>query len=299
MKTVFTTMGIGGSPQGFATVKTEDELIGLIKSNKNTRWRVIGEGSNIIFDNKGFGGLIIKNEIKELKIVGRTVYAGAGNNLNGFIKKIINKGLSGMEKMSGIPGTVGGAIYGCAGAYGQEIRDCLSRVRVFDGRKIKWLTKKQCGFSYRDSIFKKKTGWTILGAEFKFQKSDSKKLTKISREIIKLRNQKYPPGLKCPGSFFKNIVLKNIKPAVRKRLLPKIDKDRIFGGKVPVGYLLDLVGAKGMKIGGIAVSEKHGNLIYNVNGGTFSDLQKLIKILKQKVYKKFGIKLEEEVQYLS
>lgn len=132
------------------------------------------------------------------------------------------------------------------------------------------------------------------------KKKNSKKLINKSREIIKLRKEKYPLGLLCPGSFFKNIIIKDIKPAaLRKKLLKKVGKDKIMFGKIPAGYILEIVGAKGMKYGGIKVAEHHGNLIYNFGKGRASEIKKLAKILKVKVKRRFGLELEEEIQYLN
>jgi len=295
-----TTIKIGGRVKYYLAVKKEKDLISAIKFAKanNIKWHIIGDGSNLVPNDSGFAGLIIKNEIKEFKRNKNKVLVGAGNNLLRFILKLNQLGLAGMEKMAGIPGTIGGAIYGCAGAYGQEIKDCLKRVKFFDGKKLCWLSKKQCQFKYRDSVFKKKD-WVIVAAEFIFRKGDPKKLSKISREIIKIRNQKYSKKLFTPGSFFKNIVIKSIKPLqLRKKFLSKINKNKIIHGKVPAGYLLEEVGAKGMRIGNIKVADYHGNLIINLGNGKTSDIEKLAKILKNKVKRKFGIELEEEVRYL-
>ncbi|MDP3763247.1 MAG: UDP-N-acetylmuramate dehydrogenase [bacterium] len=296
-----TTLKIGGPAKYFINVKSERELIEAIEwaRKSKARWCVIGEGSNLIPNDKGFDGLIIKNEIRNLKINGDKVFVGAGNSLLKVIYKLNKLGLAGMEKMAGIPGTVGGAIYGSAGAYGMEVKNNLVRVKIFDGAKIRWLSKKHCHFKYRESIFKTKKGWIILAAEFNLKSGNPKKLYKISKEIIKLREQKYWPNLLCPGSFFKNIVVEEIRPAaLKKKLLSKISKEKIIYGKITSGYLLETIGAKGMKYGGIKVAEHHGNLIYNSGHGKASEIEKLARILKVKVKKKFGIKLEEEIQYL-
>jgi UDP-N-acetylmuramate dehydrogenase len=296
-----TTLKIGGPAKYFINVKSERELIEAIEwaRKSKARWYVIGEGSNLIPDDKGFDGLIIKNEIKNLKISGDKVFVGAGNNLLKVIYRLNKLGLAGMEKIAGIPGTIGGAIYGSAGAYGKEIKDNLVRIKIFDGDRTKWLSKKQCRFKYRESIFKIRRDWIVLAAEFKLKSGNPKELCKISKEIIKLREQKYCPGLLCPGSFFKNIVVEEIRPAVlKKKFLSKIPKEKIIYGKIPSGYLLETIGAKGMKCGKIKVAEHHGNLIYNSGHGKSEEIIKLAKILKNKVKKNFGINLEEEVQYL-
>ncbi len=292
-----TTLGIGGKAADFVEVKNEREMEKLFRENKR-RWRVIGSGSNIVAPDSGFHGLVIKIGIKAFGVKGKTVYAGAGSNLLDFIKKINRHGFRGMEKMAGIPGTVAGAIYGNAGAYGQEIKDNIFRVRIFDGEKIKWISKNKCKFGYRSSIFKKNKNWVIVGAEFSFAKGNPRELSKISKDIIKLREKKYKPGLLCPGSFFKNIIIKDLKLIVRKKLLSKIDNSKIMYGKAPAGYLLEEVGAKGMSSGNVRIAQHHGNLIYNAGGGKARDIRKLSRILKDRVSRKFGVRLEEEVQYL-
>jgi len=295
------TIKIGGMAKFFTNIKSEKELMEIIKwAKKNkVKWFVVGEGSNLIPNDNGFEGLVVKNEINEFKTKDNKVFLGAGNNLLKSIFKLNRLGIAGMEKMAGIPGTVGGAIRGSAGAYGQEIKDNIVRVKVYDGNKIFWLSKKQCHFAYRESIFKKNKNWVILVAEFKFKKRKSKKLSKISNAIIKLRQQKYWPDLLCPGSFFKNIVIKNIKPlSLKKKLLSRIPENKVTHGKVSAGYLLETIGSKGMGYGNIKVAKHHGNLIYNTGKGKSSEITKLAEILKNRVRKKFGISLEEEIQYL-
>lgn len=293
-----TTLEIGGKTKFFVNVKNEKELEDSIKKAGVLPWFVIGSGSNIVASDSGYEGLIIKINIQDFKISGGKVIVGGGNNLLAFIKRINGLGFSGMEKMAGIPGTVAGAIYGNAGAYGEEIKDNIVRVRIFDGKKFKWISKKECKFGYRNSYFKKNKKWIIVRAEFKFKKGDPKKLDQISRGIMRLREKKYRRGILCPGSFFKNIVLKDLDKMKLKRILGKIDESKINHGKLPSGYLLEEVGAKGMRFGNIYVSKNHGNLIFNNGGGRASDIKKLADILRDKVRKKFGILLEEEVQYL-
>ena len=296
-----TTMKVGGPAKYFFIARNEINLIKATKwaEENKINWYVVGEGSNLIPNDNGFNGLIIQNQIEEFKKAGNKIYAGAGNNLLKFIFRVNKLGLSGMEKMAGIPGTVGGAIYGCAGAYGQEIKNCLVEVRIYDGKTIKWISKNQCRFNYRESIFKVKKNRVILGVEFKFKRGNSKKLLDESKKIIKLREEKYHPGLLCPGSFFKNIIIDDIKPmALRKKILEKIDKNKIMFGKIPIGYILEIIGARGMKCGGIKLAKHHGNLIYNSGKGKTSQIRKLSKMLKDKVKRKFGLNLKEEIQYI-
>jgi len=202
------------------------------------------------------------------------------------------EGYVGMEKMTGIPGTVGGAVYGNAGAYGQVVSDKLLRVKVFDGKKVTWVPKKLCKFGYRESIFKKNK-WVLLEAEFLFNsRVDPAELKKAAADTLTLRLKKYKPGLKCPGSFFKNIEVKDL---TREQLV-KIPKEKIVYEKVPAGYLLEEVGAKGKKLGKILIADFHANLFINTGGGNPTDFYNLAKTYAEKVEEKFGIKLEPEVQ---
>ena len=118
-------------------------------------------------------------------------------------------------------------------------------------------------------------------------------MKKISREIIKTREKKYQPGLRCPGSFFKNVLMENIS----EKSLESIDKKKIIEGKIPAGYLLEEAGAKGMKLGGVRIANFHGNLLINSGRAKAKEVKKMVAILKRKVHKKFGIELEEEVRY--
>ena len=292
-----TTLGIGGAAKFFAEVKKEGELPSIFSEAKRRKleWYVLGSGSNIVAADPGFPGLIVRVNIKKFERSGIKLMVGAGNNLFEFIKKINQLGFSGMERMAGIPGTIAGAIYGNAGAYGQEICDHLVRVRIFDQKKFRWLSKKACQLRYRDSLFKERKDWVIVGAEFKFLKDSPKKLEKISRDIVRLRLKRYPREMSCPGSFFKNILWSNLPKSQKKRIPP----DKVVYGKVPAGYLLEEVGAKGLSSGGIRIARHHANLFYNAGGGRAQDIKKLAELLKKKVYRKFGGRLEEEIQYLS
>ncbi|HEY4476553.1 MAG TPA: UDP-N-acetylmuramate dehydrogenase [Candidatus Paceibacterota bacterium] len=304
----YTTFGIGGRADYFLEVRNPEELVLAVKLavKDKMRYEVIAGGSNVVFSDKTFDGLVIHYRVKKqgstLKTrQGRTLKCEAGLLLSRLIETAISNGLAGLETLSGIPGTVGGAIVGNAGAYGQTISDCLTRVEIFDPKNVRhsvshkrWLTKKQCRFAYRESVFKSKN-WLILRAEFKLKKGDKKVLAKKSREIIKVRSEKYNPNLRCPGSFFKNVLISDVSRVT----LARIDKQKIRAGKIPAGYLLEAVGAKGRRVGGIYVADFHGNLLINDGHGTYRDVRLLAAKLKKLVQKKFGIELDEEVRYIN
>jgi len=291
----FTTLKLGGNIGHFYQAGTTKELIkALICAEALAeKYIVIGDGSNLLVSDKGFGGLVIKNSTKGIIVDGNRVEISSGENLWQAIKIIIDKGLGGIENMSAVPGTVGGAIYGNAGAYGQTISDKLVRVKVYKDSRIYWLNKDQCGFDYRESRFKK-TGEIILKGEFFFEKSDRKVLLQKANEIVDMRMKKFPPKLKCPGSFFKNIPAEELS----KDVLVKIPKDKIVYGKLPVAYLLEQVGAKGDRLGKVKVTDYHANLFVNLGGANSKDFYTLAKKYQRLVYKKYGIKIEPEVQFV-
>jgi UDP-N-acetylmuramate dehydrogenase len=296
------TFRIGGKAEYFCAVKNFDELIKAIKwaREKKIPWQVFAGGSNIVFPDGKLKGLLIQIKnglIRADRGNKRLITVDAGVLLADVIKKSISLGWRGLETLSGIPGTVGGAIVGNAGAYGHSISEVVQKVEILDEKlKPRWFTKAQCKFAYRESIFKHRL-YIVLRAVMKFEKGNKKALQKISRDIIKIRLKRYKPELKCPGSFFKNVVISRIKRNTRANLTNKIDKKKIIDGKIPAGYLLEQVGAKGMRIGGIEIAKFHGNLFINRGDATARDVKRLAKLLKGRVYRKFGIKLEEEIRY--
>ena len=278
-----TRFGFGGEARELVVARTENSITSALRKP----YYILGDGTNVIASDKGFKGRVVKVATSGLEIKKNKILCEAGVKLQKLVDTANKNGLEGLETLAGIPGTVGGAIFGTAGAYGKEISDNLKRVKIFDGSQARWIPKKSCAFSYRESVFSAKGGsasggktnpWVILAAEFRFKKSGPKQLIKKSKEIVRVREKKYRPNLRCAGSIFKNIVVE--------------------GGKIPAGSLLESVGAKEMRIGGVYGAPYHANLLINNGRGKAADAKKLINILKNKVYKKYGIRLEEEVRYL-
>jgi UDP-N-acetylmuramate dehydrogenase len=148
----------------------------------------------------------------------------------------------------------------------------------------------QVDFGYRSSIFKSFKDWIVLDVVLNLKPADSDELRATADGILKIRNEKYPPTMKCAGSIFKNLMLADLPPGV------EVPAKVVREGKVPSAYFLEAAGAKGLAIGGLRVADYHANLIYNKGGGTARDLWHLIETLKVGVWEKFGIRLEEEVQ---
>ncbi len=288
------TFRIGRRAARLGRVRTPDELISLVRWAKKTGLpcRVFAGGSNIVFPDRTLGGLLVQIAGGNLVFHKRRCIADAGVPLAEVIDQAIRRGLQGLETLSGIPGTVGGAVVGNAGAYGHSISEAIRRVEVWDGARRRFLTRRQCRFEYRESIFKKKP-LLLLRVMLQFRRGNTNHLRKISRGIVRLRLRKYRPGLRCPGSFFKNVLVRDAP----KASLERIDPAKIIEGKIPAGYLLEQVGAKGMRVGGVVIAPFHGNLFINRGGATARDVRTLARILKRRVSRRFGIHLEEEIRY--
>ncbi len=306
----YTTFKVGGVVRYLTEVCTPEEFVEAVKYAKTLKMPhyVLAGGSNVVFKD----GLL---DIFVIKLVTPEIWLSDGSlkpdisrciknreleiacdgavKLADLIKFSLDLGLAGLETLSGIPGTVAGAIVGNAGAYGHNISEPLVEVLVFDGESTYWVKKEDCNFVYRDSIFKY-SGQLVLSALFKFERGTKTELIKRSEDIILTRERKYAPELLCPGSFFKNVLVSDVSSDI----LTTIDQSKIIEGKIPAGYLLEQVGAKGMKCGGVCVTDFHGNLLVNDGTATFENVWELANDLRQLVKERFGIALEEEVRYI-
>jgi len=255
---------------------------------------VIGGGSNLIVSDAGFRGIVLKLNSSGICIDGSRAIAEGGALLQRLVDATIAAGLAGIHTMTGIPGSVGAAVYGNAGAYGHSIAEWTRQVRFFDGEATRVFTNAECEFHYRESVFKKHKEWIVLSVELELEFGSAAELKAKADGILAIRNEKYPPEMKCAGSIFKNYLLAELPEQVAAEL----PKTVIREGKVPSAYFLEQVGAKGMQVGDIHVADYHANLIYNAGHGTARDLLTVISELKQRIGTRFGIPLEEEVQYV-
>lgn len=293
--------GIGGRVKYLCEVSTEKEVMSALKIAKRSKIPhfILGGGCNLVFSDKLHDLFVIKLKGGKISInkSKMTIMCDAGVKLFSLVEESVKNGFSGIENLIGIPGTVGGAIYGNAGAYGNSIGAVVESVKIFDGKEVRNIKAKDCKFHYRGSIFKKKK-WVILGAKFKFKKGKADELTAKMKEILDIRNKKFPMDMKCPGSYFKNILIDELDE-MSKRFLEKEENkklaDKIIGGKLPAGCLLEEIGAKGMRVGDVAVSDFHANIMINLGNGTFDDLMELADKLKEKGFKFFLARFKEEV----
>jgi UDP-N-acetylmuramate dehydrogenase len=276
----YSTFLVGGPADYFLNAKKTEEIQEAIEFAKaySLPYFILGKGSNILFDDKGFRGLIIKIETENVLVDNDKVTADAGVNIARLIQFSIENGLSGLEKWIGLPGTVGGAVRGNAGCNGLETKDILVNATILNPKtgEIKEVDNEYLQYAYRESKLKK-VNEIVLSATFRLNKDQLTKeqQQKIMTEIRKFRLTMQPSG-SSSGSFFKN---------------PLPDK--------PAGMLIDRAGLKGTKVGNAQISEKHGNFLLNLGGATADDIKKLALLAKKTVIDKFGIELHEEVQILS
>jgi UDP-N-acetylmuramate dehydrogenase len=291
-----TRFGIGGPAGVWVEAADESGFVEALRSVDAGGWpcEVIGSGTNLIVSDSGFEGVVLRSTDSELRAEGGVVFAAAGASLQDLVDFTVARGLAGLETLTGIPGTVGAAVYGNAGAYGRSISGAVREVRFFDGRRIDALDNSQCEFGYRDSVFKHNKRWVILSATLQLEAGDTSQLHEKAAGILDVRNRKYPPTMKCAGSIFKNLLLAELPEAVRVRVPERV----VIEGKVPSAWFLDQAGAKGMAEGDIRVADYHANLIYNEGHGTAAQLRRIIDELKRRVHHQFGFVLEEEVQYI-
>ncbi|WP_321472823.1 UDP-N-acetylmuramate dehydrogenase [uncultured Paludibaculum sp.] len=295
-----TRFGLGGPASLF--VDSEDEAAFLqalrIAKESGLPHLVIGLGTNLVVADKGYDGIVLRYRGGAISVEGTLVSVQAGAALQDLVDFTTAHGLRGIESMTGIPGNVGAAIYGNAGAYGASISDVVERVRYFDGQVVCETGKAGCEFRYRGSIFKQNRlsgrPWLVLSAWLRFAEGDAAELQKTAAGILAIRNQKYPPDMKCAGSIFKNLILAELPSEARVQVPENVVK----GGKVPSAWFLDQVGARGLSDGGIRVADYHANTIFNAGDGTAAQVRRLVAELKGRVHERFGIDLEEEVQYI-
>jgi UDP-N-acetylmuramate dehydrogenase len=281
-----TRFRIGGPARLLA--EAEDERVFLegirVVRSLGMPWLALGAGTNLVASDDGFAGVILRYRGARVELRDGSLYAESGAELQDLVDFSIASGLEGLHTMTRIPGWVGGAVYGNAGAYGNSIGAAVEGVRFFDGRVLRGLDREGCRFGYRDSIFKHNKDWVILSVT----------LALPSGNPEAMRDAKYPQDMRCAGSIFKNLLTSDLPAG----LVSGLPAGAVIEGKLPAGWLLEQVGAKGMRRGDIQVAHYHANTIYNDGAGRSEDLRALIDELKRRVHARFGVLLEEEVQYV-
>ena len=269
-----TTFKVGGKADFVVSPSNLSVLSKLIKylNENGIKYYFLGNGSNVIFNDQGFKGVIIKSQgFNDCSFDGTKAYFGAGVSMTYAAKLCGEKGLSGIEFCYGIPGNIGGGIFMNAGAYGGEISQNIVYVKYLDENgDPQTIYKADCDFSYRHSCFMGKKRF-ILGAEFELTPKPKDKIISFMEDIMKRRIEKQPLDKPSAGSSFKR----------------------------PEGYfaaaLIDECGLKGKSVGGASVSEKHAGFIVNNGGATCRDIVRLADLVSDTVYKEKGVRIEKEM----
>jgi len=292
-----TTFKLGGPAKYFITIDNNSELVEVLNflREENVEYVILGGGSNVLCTDKELDAVVIKvasSEIKQLE--NDILQVDAGCITVAVARESVRLGLTGFEWGIGVPGTIGGAVRGNAGAMGGDMKGNIEKVEVYRQGEILELTNEECGFAYRESIFKNNND-VVLRVWLKLAKSieESKDLMKKAIENIAYRNATQPQGFASSGCIFKNVIVKSQKPKAKSQDIPQEFLDK---GIISAGWLVDNAGCKGLQIGKAQVSEKHANFIVNLGGATAEDVKNLIDEVKEKVYNKFKITLETEVQ---
>ena len=296
---------IGGRASYFFEAKNIEEIKSALG-----KWRAIGNGkpififgggTNLLINDDGFDGLVLKIFDGGLTAEGEKIRAGAGIQMSELLNYSITRSLSGLEWAGGLPGTVGGAVRGNAGAFSGETKDNILEVISLDisGKNPKLVKRSagQCQFGYRNSVYKINDGREIiLEAVFGLKKGDGKIIAEKIGEKIAYRISRQPLEYPNIGSIFKNVDLRLVPPRYRKKWANIVKSDPF--PVLPTAHIISEAGLKGVSCGGAMISPKHPNFIVNVLDASSEDVKKLIKLVKGEVKRKFEVILEEEVIYL-
>ncbi|HDR7514279.1 UDP-N-acetylmuramate dehydrogenase [Bacillus mobilis] len=275
----YTTMKIGGPadilivPKHVAGI---EKTLQLVKKYK-TKWTVIGRGSNLLVSDLGIEGVVIRlgEGLDHLEVEKHRVRVGGGYPLIKLSTLLSRQGLSGLEFASGIPGSVGGAVYMNAGAHQSDISNILSKALIlFENGTIDWLTHEEMEFSYRTSVLQTKHPGIVLEAEFQLQVGEREGIVSVMQKNKDYRRETQPWNHPCAGSIFRNPI-------------------PYFAGN-----LIEKAGLRGYQIGGAQISEMHGNFIINTGGASAQDVLSLIAFIKQTIKDKFGVEMHTEVEII-
>lgn len=300
-----TSVKIGGPAALFYTLANIEEFPAMVEKANQLKipYFIIGGGSNIVFHDLGFHGLVIQIKANQIKVEKETIIADAGALLSQIVQTATKNNLSGMERLTGLPGTIGGAVRGNAGAFGTETKDIFYKALIYNQKEgLREEKKEYFKFDYRSSTVKSSKGRDIiLRVYLKLTPKPPQEIKKNTMELVETllsRAEKQPQG-QTTGSFFKNPKLPlNEYPQSGSHFAAAAPQMSGAPKNKPpsAGYLLDITGCKGLTEGKAQVSSKHANWIMNIGGATQKDIIKLAKTMRARVKTHFGITLEPEVQ---
>ncbi|MDX1608030.1 MAG: UDP-N-acetylmuramate dehydrogenase [Candidatus Spechtbacterales bacterium] len=296
----YTTYKIGGPARFFAACKSDEDVLEALSwaKKKDIPYFILGGGSNVLVADSGYEGLVISLQNDSYEINDKTLNAGAGVLMSTLVEETTEAAMAGLEWAGGLPGQLGGAIRGNAGAFGGEMKDIIKSVRVITPKgKVKTFKNKKCDFAYRSSIFKQQPGHIILSAQIELKKGDRDALLERVAELVEHRRSRHPLDYGNCGSVFKRKSLDDIPKEVFERY-PEIE-GAIRNGQVATAFFIDQAGLKKKRIGGAEVSERHPNFIVNKTGTAKAEhVMMLASAVKSRVLHQFGVLIEEEIHYL-
>lgn len=289
----YTTFKIGGPARYFVEVTETDKLIELLNylSDQGVEFFLLGSGSNILFKDEEYDGVVILVKTTKIECIDDKIFSDAGAQFGMAVNISVKNSLTGLEWAIGIPGTMGGAIRGNAGAMGQDIAGNLVSTTVWRNGEIITLSPAECGFVYRGSALKEQND-VVLSSVLQLAPGDKQTIVGTMQAYLKQRTGRYP-AFPSAGSFFKNINVKDWPGDIS--LLPEIFIQR---KKIPVGWCVEQVEMKGFAIGGARVSNEHGNFIINYENATQNDVLQVVEAVQSRVYNKFKIALDPEVEVI-
>lgn len=300
----YTTFKIGGAARHFFIAQDKDALFLALERAKDMKLPIfiLGGGSNVLISDNGFPGLVIKNEIIGMDILednekNVVLEVAGGESLSRLVSFALKNSFSGFEWAAGIPGTVGGAIRGNAGAFGKSAENTVLEVEVYDiiSREKINLKNEECLFKYRHSIFKENLNLIILSAKIKLKKDKESVIQSKMIENVKTR-AKSERGIKnSAGCFFKNIEWETVDKEKLRSVLPEV-KDVEGRYKLPAGFLIEKAGLSGAQKGDAQIHSGHCNYVVNRNSAKAEDVKALTDLCSRTVLEKYGVKLEPEVQ---
>lgn len=307
----FTSFKIGGPARYFARAKTVEDIRGAIvfARARNQKVYILGNGSNVLISDTGFDGVVIKMELQEIGINGVHLIVAAGVPMAKAAAESAKHNLAGFAWAVGVPGTVGGSVYGNAGCFGGEMKDVVEKVQILDlsdeALPVREFVNAECDFAYRESIFKSHPEWIILKATLSLQPQSDQVGAEI-KAITKERLLEQAIGEKTAGSTFKGVALTEDIITHIYRHDQRWKKGHpntcwLFEnrrGFISAGFVIELAGLKKMSVGGAEVSLKHANFILNTGNATAEHVVMLIGVIKERVHRKFGVHLEEEIRYV-
>ncbi|HWO07787.1 MAG TPA: UDP-N-acetylmuramate dehydrogenase [Candidatus Paceibacterota bacterium] len=289
-----TTFAIGGPARYFVEVASEAEVRSALgwARQQGVPFFVMAGGSNVLVPDAGLDGLVIRFVAEQFDVTDTGLEAQAGCNLLSLIRASAEAGLGGWEKLSGIPGTIGGAVRGNAGAFGPEIKDFVTWVRAINTKTedVHEFSNAECEFDYRMSYFKKNPEWIILDVHVQLGASEPA----LIDETIREREKRHIQNVRAAGSYFMN-------PVAPLHIVNMFEEEKSVksrGGRVPAGWLIDKAGLKGAALGGAQVSPQQANYIINTGTATAEDVRELAQKVKDEVRRRFDVALMEEAVVL-